>query len=408
MRNAEWSRKCRRPGYDAGDYNKYTVNSSYAVAFFVMAYELYPEYFSRLELNIPESGDSVPDLLDELKWNVDWMLSMQDPTDGGVYHKLSSLRFCGMIMPSEDDYDRYMIGKSTAAALGYAASLSAASRLYAKYEKQFPGYSRKLLDASRRAYTWAKANPRLYFNNPPGVGTGVYSDQELSDDFFYAAAQMFITTGEKKFYEDMVLVQNYSTPEWRNVRSLGLMELAIHVKELPSYANTRQINVKFKSLVDNIYNLYYYNVGKVAIKKFEWGSNGVVATNGAILGLGYKLLGDGKYMEGAQACFDYLLGRNSLDYCFVTGFGSRSPRNIHDRRSESDNIEDPLPGYLVGGPNIDETTDCGKNNYPSSIYPARAYLDEMCSYSTNEIAINWNAPFIMLAAEIVNGTPKGK
>jgi endoglucanase len=83
----------------------------------------------------------------------------------------------------------------------------------------------------------------------------------------------------------------------------------------------------------------------------------------------------------------------------VTGFGSRSPKNIHHRPSAADGITEPVPGYLAGGPNLSVKTDCNVN-IPRSKYPASSYLDMECSYSTNEIVINWNAPLIFLSGGI--------
>lgn len=388
--------------YDAGDYGKYIVNAGFSAAFFWMAYELYPDYYANLNLNIPESGNQMPDILDELKWELDWMLTMQDPSDGGVYHKLSTLRFCGMVMPDADKKDRYVIGKSTAAALSFAATMAACARVYAPFDSITDGMSDKMLKAARRAYKWAEAHPEVYYQNPKDVFTGSYGDETLSDDFFFAAAELFITTKEKQYYDKLNLSQSFETPTWHDVKSVALLDLAINEKSLPDFINRHMLKVKSQALFDNIYKLYHYSVGHLPLRKFEWGSNGTVAANGSILGVAYNLTGEKKYLEGAQACFDYLLGRNSVDYCFVSRFGYKYPKNIHDRRSDADGIKEPLPGYLAGGPNLDETTDCGKTSYPSGTYPARAYLDEMCSYSTNEIAINWNAPLIMLIAEILN------
>ncbi len=388
--------------YDASDYNKYVVNAGFSIQFIALLNELYPEYCKNLRLNIPETGNGVPDILNELKWELDWMLSMQDPTDGGVYFKLTTLAFSKMEMPSQDQDDRYMVGKSTSSALNFASSMAVAARLFAPYDSVFPNYSNKMLEAAKKAYEWAVIHPNSAFKNPEDVTTGEYGDNYFSDEFFLANVQLFISTGNKKYYDKIKFTQTYDSPTWHDENSLGLIEMAIHIDNLPQYVDKNQIGIKFKGLSESIYKQYYYNVGKVPIKKFEWGSNGVVATNGAIEGIAYKISGDTKFKEAAVASFDYLLGRNSLDYCFVTRFGTRYPHNIHDRRTQSDGITEPLPGYLVGGPNKDEMTDCGQTNYPSSIYPARAYLDDICSYSTNEIAINWNAPFVLLTGIIIN------
>ena len=107
------------------------------------AFENYSEYYGSKEFNIPESGNNLPDVLDEVIWNLDWMLSMQDPFDGGVYHKLTGLKFSGAIMPHEYDLERYVVKKSTSAALNLAAVAAIASRVFSQFETK-KDYSVKL------------------------------------------------------------------------------------------------------------------------------------------------------------------------------------------------------------------------------------------------------------------------
>lgn len=391
-----------RGWYDAGDYNLYVVNAGISFHALALAYEMYPEYYKSLNLNIPESENGVPDLLDEMKWELDWLFNMQDE-DGGVYHKLSSLRFCSMMLPSEDKLDRYMIGKSTAATLNFSAVMAMASRIYKDYDSIFPGLSDKALKASVSAWRWAEKNPEVHYSNPEGVRTGEYGDRgrSFSDEFFWAASELFITTGDKKYFERLDFMQLFETPTWAEVNSLGLVSLALHKEEMSKIVNMDAVDRKFKGLCEGLYNMCHYCPNLVPIKKFEWGSNGVIATNGAILGLAYYIYKSDKYKEAMLSTFNYLLGTNPTDYCFVSRFGSRYPKNFHDRRTTAWNRKEPMPGYLAGGSNANQVADCGKQNYPSSA-PARCYLDKTCSYSTNEIAINWNAPMAALVGIVEN------
>lgn len=390
--------------YDAGDYNKYTVNAGFSNAFFGMAYEMYPAYYQRLDLNIPESGNGVPDILNELKWELDWMLTMQDPADGGVFNKTSSMVFSRFYMPDHDLNDRYVIGKSTTSALNFASSMAMAARLYAPFEAQFPGFAKQALEAAKTAYAWAKANPNVAYENPGNVHTGAYSDKRLTDEVQMAAAELLITTRDKQYAKDITLGWDYDTPVWHDEESMQLMLLALHTKEIAGLGiDTTAVNAKFKKLADKLVKQAEEGCG-VAAKEFKWGSNGVVATNGAIAGIAYRKWKDAKYKKVATGCFDYLMGTNPTNYCYVTGFGTKYPMHIHDRRSASDGIAEPIPGYLCGGPNNNQQRDCGSGRYPaaSAKHPAKSYLDEMCSYSTNEIAINWNAPLVMLNAFMAN------
>ncbi len=142
--------------YDAGDYNKYAVNSGISTYTLLAAYEHFPEYYQNLELNIPESGSGIPDILDEVRWNLDWLLTVQDPNDGGVYHKLTSLNFSGVVMPHEDDADRYAVMKSTSGTLNFAAVMATAARVYESYDPEFAAVA---LAAAEYAWEWAAANP---------------------------------------------------------------------------------------------------------------------------------------------------------------------------------------------------------------------------------------------------------
>lgn len=385
--------------YDAGDYNLYVVNAGISYHALAFAYELFPQYYKSLNLNIPESGNGIPDILNELKWELDWLFAMQDE-DGGVYTKLSSLHFCSMIMPHEDKLDRYMIGKSTASALDFAAMMAMSARIFKPYEHIFPNISAKALNAAKRAWNWAKSNPNVYYKNPSDVSTGGYKDEDVSDEFFWAAAELYISTKEEKFYKELDFSQTFTVPEWGNVRTLGLMSLALHIQPV-STSHYTTIKSHMAVLTETLYTMYEQSANKVPIEKFDWGSNGVIASTGALFGLAYKIFGDEKYRHAMIDSWNYLLGCNPTDYCFVSGFGSKYPKHFHDRRCTSDGIEEPIPGYIAGGATNIIIRDCGVKGYPSTT-PAGCYRDAICSFSTNEIAINWNAPFALLAGMIDN------
>src|SRR3954471_6423120 len=179
--------------YDAGDYNKYVVNSGITTGTLLAAYEDFPEYFSQLSTNIPESGNDVPDILDEALYNMHWMLSMQDPNDGGVYHKCTNAAFDPMVRPGVTKLPRYVVQKGTAAALDFAAVMAQGSRIFRKYGQQYPGLADSLLNASVYAWQWAQKNPSLEYNQneinkkfEPKITTGAYGDQTFTDEWFWA------------------------------------------------------------------------------------------------------------------------------------------------------------------------------------------------------------------------------
>ncbi len=382
--------------YDAGDYGKYIVNSGISTYTLLAALEHYPELYAERELNIPESGDSVPDLLDEVRWNLDWMLSMQDPADGGVYHKLTTKNFVGVVMPSDTAEPRYVVQKATAATLNFSAVMAAASRVVKPYDTALAS---QMLTAAKRAWQWAEQNPNVAYVQPGDVNTGAYGDSNFADEFVWAAAELYISSGEDSYYQAINAGSaGNAVPSWSQSLGLAWMSLAAHADDLTAVANKALINQRVTELADAIMatgEQSAYGVS-MASSDFVWGSNGVAMNRAMMLVQAYRVSADSQYMDGAQALLDYVLGRNPTEYSFVTGFGARPPMDIHHRPSAADDVDAPVPGFLAGGPHSGQQDGC---NYPSSL-AAESYLDDWCSYSTNEITINWNAPLVYVSGAL--------
>ncbi|TLX72783.1 cellulase [Labilibacter sediminis] len=381
--------------YDAGDYNKYIVNSSISVYTLLQAEHLYGKHLQSLDLNIPETGNGLSDVLNETLYNLRWMLTMQDPNDGGVYHKLTSKKFCGMIMPHKDKLDRYVVMKSTAATLDFAATMSKAYRVLKPYSKVLPGIADSCLQAAKLAWKWSIKNPEVLYVQPADIKTGEYKDKNISDEWIWAASELYLSTNESKYFNKIDLdYKRFHIPQWGNVATLSLYSIATsktNNEKLKERATSKLIN-----LANNYYKKYEKSPYKVSIDRFPWGSNGEVSNHGMLFLQAYQVSKDDKYKKAADACLGYILGANPTGYCFVTGYGAKSPKHIHERITESNGIENPLPGFVVGGPTKQAQKDCGAENYPSE-FPAKSYLDKECSYSTNEIAINWNSPLAFLS-----------
>ncbi len=381
--------------YDAGDYGKYIVNSGISTYTFFYLYALYPGYFKELTVNIPESGNAVPDLIDEAVVNLKWMLTMQDPEDGGVYHKLTSKNFCAMIMPHHAALPRYVVMKTTAASLDFAATLSKASRVLSEFDT-YKTLADQCLKAAEKAYAWCKTHPQTYYKQPADVKTGQYDDSHVEDEWFWAASELFLSTKKKKYAADITMHnQKFTAPEWRRVGTLGLFSFITDANVYPASISEKQVKNEILKIADKKAAAYRQCPYKIPTTKFPWGSNSEVANDGALLLQAYHLTKDPLYLEIADACASYLLGANATGYCFVTGYGHKSPMHIHDRRCAADGIAAPIPGLLVGGPTRQVQSDCGEEHYPST-FPAASYIDRECSYSTNEITINWNAAAMAL------------
>lgn len=386
--------------YDAGDYNKYIVNSGISVFTYLAAYEAFPAYYDTLNLNIPESDNNIPDILDEALWNIEWMATMQDPNDGGVYNKTTTANFQGAVMPHQTNATRYVVSKGTAATLDFAAVMAMAARIYEPYDAAFAA---NCLEQAEYAWSWAQSNPNVAFNNPgaqdgyPAVGTGGYGDSNFQDEFFWARTELYITTKNDDYYPTS-FSQNFWAPGWSGVQTLALLSLTTHRDDLTSRANyLGDVQNRLTGLADQFVNTANANPYHVPSLGFWWGSNSGIGNAGVVLLFAYELTGEQKYYDTAIDVLDYLVGRNATTYSFVTGFGDKTPMHIHHRQSEADDVIEPVPGFLAGGPNPgNQDQDCGASAYPSSL-PAKSYVDDWCSYSTNEITINWNAPIAFVS-----------
>ncbi len=411
--NAERSRGTviASPGgwYDAGDYNKYIVNSGITMGTLLSLYEDAPEYFKNLSLNIPESGNDVPDLLDEILWNLRWMLTMQDPGDGGIYHKCTTAEFEGFIKPQEARSQRFVVQKSTAATLDFAAVTAQAARVFGHFENELPGLSDSCLTAAKKAWDWANKNPNIVYDQgqlnlqfDPDINTGAYGDQELTDERIWAACELFITTADGSYIQDINLypVEAITVPNWGDVRTMGYYSLLRQYDEIDQTSNPglpyleKLFLAYARGLMYDAEQRAYHTPMEQSPENFVWGSNAVAANQGISLLYAYRMSKEPAFLNAALDNFDYLMGRNATGYSYLTGFGSKTPLHPHHRPSESDGIEEPNPGLLVGGPNPGQQDKCP--NYPSKISD-ESYIDEVCSYASNEIAINWNAPFVYLS-----------
>lgn len=377
---------------DAGDYGKYIVNGALSVGQMLNLLEQYPTIISDGTLNIPESGNGISDLWDELKYELDWMLTMQDK-DGGVFHKLTAKNFTGFIMPNEYDLERMIIGKGTAATLDFAAVFAQASRLYQNIDTT---WSKKALDAATNAWDWAVKNPDVAFSNPEDVHTGAYDDTEFLDDFYWAAAELFITTKNQKYLDYLNAnkeeYKHQLTNSWkfyvRNNAFHSLLEnRELLNEELKLYITAGQVQLA-NEILENIANNPY----NIALEKFEWGSNSDILNQAAILCNAHRLTGEEKYLDGAEQITDYIFGKNATGYSFLTGYGSKQIMFPHHRPSGADAVEAPVPGFIVGGPNKDKQ-DAFSVTYESE-FPAKSFMDVQASFASNEVCLNWNAPAV--------------
>jgi endoglucanase len=395
--------------HDAGDYGRYVVNSGISTGTVLWAWEMFGSKLRNIKLKIPESGNGTPDILNEARWNLEWMLKMQDE-DGGVWHKQTSEHFPGFVMPEEDNLASEVVGtgqepfKSTCATADLAAVAAIAARVYSPFDRKFAA---KNLETARRAWLWTERYPNVTFRNPPGISTGEYGDNSCSDERFWAAAELWRTTGESTYndyvlnrYSDFRSTLDTPAPEgWRDVAAMGLWTYALGSVKGGDATVVADITKRTSQAAHEIVENTQKNEYRVSLraKDYVWGSNGVAASYGMELLVANALAPDPVFKDTASDNLHYLLGRNTFSLSWVTQLGDNPYHYPHHRPSGGDKNAEPWPGLLSGGPNAGRQDDVLKK-LPEGLPPAKIYADDQDSYASDEIAINWQAALVFLLA----------
>ncbi|MEV0230601.1 glycoside hydrolase family 9 protein [Nonomuraea sp. NPDC050786] len=394
--------------YDAGDHGKYVVNGGISVYQLMAAYERDRSAFKDGQLNIPESGNGTPDILDEARWEQEFLLSMQVPEGkpyaGMAHHKIHDQNWTGLpLLPHLDPQLRELHPTSTAATLNLAATAAQAARLFARYD---PAFAARNLKAARRAWAAARANPARYADPNDGTGGGAYNDNDVSDEFYWAAAELYITTGGKE-YKDFLLASPHHTGDiwrdrgfdWGNTAQLGRLDLATVPNALPDRARVRRSVVEGAEKYLAVQRAHPYGL-PYNPPDFDWGSNNLVLNNMVVLATAYDLTGHEKYRAAVREGMDYLLGRNALNQSYVTGYGEVASHNQHSRwyaHQLDPALPNPPRGTLAGGANSG-IQDPLAQRLLKGCKPQFCYIDDIESWATNELTINWNSPLAWISA----------
>jgi endoglucanase len=425
--------------YDAGDHGKYVVNGGITLWTLLNAHEGRSSAFADGSLKIPEAGNRVNDLLDEARFEMEFLLRMQiadgvrtrvpagapkaaqagrpawetGPADfaeidaGGMAHqKVADRNWTRLPMPPQNDpEERLLYPPTTAATLNLAATAAQCARIWRGVDDAFAARCRV---AAGRAWQAAKRNPQIYATSS-FTGSGGYGDGDVSDEFYWAAAELFAATGAAE-YRDAVLQSPHfraelREPGWPSTATLGTITLATTRNGMPKAEVDRLrgaiIATGDRFLADekgNGYGIPYVASG------YPWGSNSTLLNRAILLGLAHDFTGDTKYRAGVVAAMDYVLGRNPLGQSYVSGYGTRPLRNPHHRfwaHALDPKLPGPPPGVLSGGPNSTSMSDDVAKKMRGCA-PQRCWVDDINAYSMNEVAINWNAPLFWVAAWLAN------
>jgi len=414
--------------YDAGDHGKYIVNGGIAVWTLLNLWERSQHLGGSHALlddgkfAIPEQGNKVPDLLDEVRWNLDFMLKMQVPDGqqfaGMAHHKIHDREWTALgLAPHDDPVPRFLQPVSTAATLNLAAVAAQGARIYRPYNAAF---SDRCLQVAEKAFVAAQKNPKRF---APGgtVGGGPYDDVNVDDEFYWAASELFVTTGKDEYRNAMgrtpfflklsAHLQNAkeagmaSPMNWQETEALGTISLAIVPNKL-SDKDRGQARSSIVAAAREYAAMVERRGYRVPIEygtknMAAWGSNSMILNNMIVLALGYDLSDDKKLLDAVVQGMDYLLGRNGMDQSYVTGYGDRPVRNPHHRfwaKQVSPKFPSAPPGIVSGGPNSGLEDPYVQAAGLKGCAAEKCYVDHIEAWSANEITINWNAPFAWTAA----------
>ncbi|GAA1820124.1 glycosyl hydrolase family 5 [Planosporangium flavigriseum] len=406
--------------YDAGDQGKYVVNGG------ISAFQLMNQ-FERSKtaktaqaakmgdgtLAIPESKNKVPDILDEARWEQEFLLSMQVPDGkqnaGMAHHKMHDESWTALpTLPHQDTKKRVLYPPSTAATLNLAATGAQAARVFTPYDKKF---AEKNLAAAKKAWAAAKANPNMAASGDSGSGGGGYGDWSTQDEFYWAAAELYLTTGDKEYADYLQnsplhkdAIWSDTGFDWGNVAQLGRLDLATVPSKLADRDRVRKSVVegadKYLAMVQkNPWGMPY-----AVSDRYNWGSNAQILNNMVVLATGFDITGDVKYRDAVLQGMDYILGRNVLNRSYVTGFGTSYSVNQHSRwyaKQLDKKLPPPPVGTLAGGPNSGNEDDLAKKQLAGCV-GQYCYLDDIMAFASNELTINWNAPLAWVTAFVAD------
>lgn len=420
--------------YDAGDHGKYVVNGGIALWTLQNLYERQATSgrfaFADGPARIPESGNGIDDLLDEARWEMRFLMAMQVPrgertrvpvgplrqggtpafrtidASGMVHPKVADRRWTALpTRPAEDREDRLLYPPTTGATLNLAATAAQCARIWRRID---PAFAARCLTAAERAYAAALSNPQVYATSS-FTGSGGYGDDDLSDERYWATAELWATTGDPRYGAALHRLPAYGAPvrepSWGDVAALGTITLA-GAATVPS-AEAARARAMLVTAADGFlaeearsgYRIPY------ATLAYPWGSNATILNRAMILGLAHRFTGAARYRDGAVDAMDYVLGRNPLDQSYVSGFGARPLRNPHHRfwaRQMDASLPGPPPGVLSGGPNSTAMADPVAARMKGHCAPQRCWQDAITAYALNEVAINWNAPLLWVASYLAD------
>ncbi len=390
--------------HDAGDYGKYVAPGSVTIGILFASYEINKDKWQSDSWSIPESGNGVPDILDEIRYELDWLFKMQRH-DGAVHEKIHTKDYVQFIMPSEGQVPQFTYEVSSTATADFAAIMAKSARIYKEIDQQLAD---RCLQAALLAYKYLEKHSQIVpvggFKNPADTKAGGYSDAYDKDERIWAAAEMYLTTGKKRYLNDFnelntIFNSRFAEAGWINPAALGFYSLLLaEDKQLTSIQE--QLKVGLANYCSDHKAIAKADGFGIAMQAddYTWGSNGTVMFKAMNLIMGDYLLNDKQSGEVALRHLDYILGMNPNKKCYVTGVGTNRILHLHHAPTVSDLNAEPVPGIMTGGPNKYRNDEALQAVFTDDTPPARVFLDNEESYSSNEHTIYTNAALQFVAS----------
>ncbi len=387
--------------YDAGDYGKYVNAGATAVSDLLWAYEMFPDQFPDSHLTIPESGNGVSDLLDEVRWELDWIMKMQDPTSGGFYHMVQPTE---QASPHDSIETRYIEDslwgqgdvKPSAGSGSATAVLAHAAYVFRDID---PDYADQLQASAELGYKYLEDNLELV-----SPVEGPYDDWDDSENRFWAATSLYRLTGDDKYHATIRSLYSFinttfesTTDNGYGVQSMGMVAWLPYIySENQDPIVTDFFRQEFTGWSNHMTKRWNNSIWNHTLldEDYYWGSNYVALTTPLVLYIGHRALGEDitTAKQISQQGLDYLLGSNPLSLSYVSGYGANSIRNLHSATWSYDQVERVPPGVMAGGPNQ------YNNPLVHTSFPGKWFLDSTTVWTMNEHTVYWNSVLVFHAA----------
>lgn len=423
---------------DAGDTNKYVTFAQSAVLQLLDAYRMSPAVF-RDDFGIPESGNGLPDLLDELKWELDFLRRMQDASGThGLFLKVGVDSYTDISPPSADARPRYYLPECTSATLAGAAMFGAAHVVYRGFASQAAGAA-DLLARAEAAWARAKLTTSGFtvFQTACDDGDIKAGDADVDaqgqlESSVLAAIALYEATGKAEYRAHVeanyARVRPYNIWWWGPYWAPMQVALLRHAGQ-PGVSASVASNLRSqKSWQSGVISLTDFNGGTngtdlyrahLADAEFNWGHN-MTRSNAGLINLDFEAFGINStsaalYRRIAEQHLHWLHGANPMGLVMLSNMASAGAESslseIYHTWFANGTVWDstrtsargPAPGYLAGGPN---TTYTGSVAGLASQPPQKAYKDWNTGWPENswevtEPAIYYQAAYVQLLARLM-------